>query len=56
MTYYNRLITLVLFDAMIVVTAVFLSYWLLNPLDEIPAFALIGGLVLLLFHYFYTAF
>ncbi|MGE7876622.1 polysaccharide biosynthesis protein [Peribacillus muralis] len=56
MTYFNRLITLVLLDAMIVVTAVFLSYWLLNPFDEIPAYALTSGLVLLLFHYFYTAF
>ncbi|CAH0194826.1 UDP-N-acetyl-alpha-D-glucosamine C6 dehydratase [Peribacillus sp. Bi96] len=56
MTYYNRLFTLVLLDAMIVVTAVFLSYWLLHPYDEIPAFALTSTLILLVCHYFFTAY
>lgn len=56
MTYYNRLFTLVLLDAMIVVTAVFLSYWLLHPYDELPAFTLTGTLILLLCHYFFTAY
>ncbi|MFD6209230.1 polysaccharide biosynthesis protein [Peribacillus sp. NPDC060253] len=56
MTYYNRLFTLVLLDAMIVVTAVILSYWLLHPYDEIPAFALTSTLILLVCHYFFTAY
>ncbi|MGE7761373.1 polysaccharide biosynthesis protein [Peribacillus sp. NPDC097895] len=56
MTYYNRLFTLVLLDAMIVMTAVFLSYWFLHPYDGIPAFALTSTLILLVCHYFFTAY
>ncbi|MGG0844870.1 polysaccharide biosynthesis protein [Peribacillus simplex] len=56
MTYYNRLFTLVILDAMIVVIAVFSSYWLLHPYDEIPAFALNSTLILLVCHYFFTAY
>ncbi|MCT4479240.1 polysaccharide biosynthesis protein [Peribacillus frigoritolerans] len=56
MTYYNRLFTLVLLDAVIVVTAVFLSYWLLHPYNEISAFIMTITLILLMCHYFFTAY
>ncbi|MED3909702.1 nucleoside-diphosphate sugar epimerase/dehydratase [Peribacillus simplex] len=56
MTYYNRLFTLVVLDAMIVVTAVFLSYWLLHPFDGLPVFTLTIMFFLLMCHYFFTAY
>ncbi|MEB2628694.1 nucleoside-diphosphate sugar epimerase/dehydratase [Peribacillus frigoritolerans] len=56
MTYYNRLFTLVFLDALVVVTAVFLSYWLIHPYDEIPAFTMLITLILLVCHYFFTAY
>lgn len=56
MTYYNRLYTIVFLDALVVVTAVFLSYWLLHPYDEIPAFTMMITLILLVCHYFFTAY
>ncbi|MBL3643193.1 polysaccharide biosynthesis protein [Bacillus sp. RHFB] len=56
MTYYNRLFTIVFLDALVVVTAVFLSYWLIHPYDEIPAFTMMITLILLVCHYFFTAY
>jgi FlaA1/EpsC-like NDP-sugar epimerase len=56
LTYYNRLFTLIFLDALVVVTAVFLSYWLIHPYDEIPAFTMIITLILLVCHYFFTAY
>lgn len=41
---------------MIVVTAVFLSYWLLHPFDGLPVFTLTITFFLLICHYFFTAY